>query len=268
MARFHIMVLDFLSAGNAEWRIIALSSAAIFIAAIVRGFSGFGFSLISVTAISLFLPVAQIVPTIFMMEILASLNLLPSIWREIDWRSLRWVLLGYLIGLPAGTYLLIRLPEAPVRIALGIVVILAASLMMKGFRLAKRPGSTASTGIGAASGILNGAFGVGGPPVILFYFSAPGAAAIGRASIIFYFFCSDLLGAGYFASQGLVTMQSIIQLGFWLPALLLGVWVGARSFRRTSEDAFRLWVLRILVLLAGMLIVQSVMSHWALPPDT
>ncbi|MCU9847761.1 sulfite exporter TauE/SafE family protein [Defluviimonas sp. WL0024] len=241
-----------------DWGTIVLSSAAILVAAVVRGFAGFGFSLISITAISLLMPVAQIVPTIFLMEILASLNLLPGIWREIDWRSLRWVLLGYVAGLPIGTLVLVSLPEAPARIALGLVVIAAAILMLKGFRLARRPGSSASTGIGAASGLLNGAFGVGGPPVVLFYFSAPGAAAIGRASIIFYFFCSDLLGAGYFATQGLITGRSFIQLGFWLPALLLGVWLGARSFRRTGEDVFRRWVLRILIALAALVVAQSV----------
>ena len=47
-------------------------SAAIFLAAIVRGFSGFGFSLLSITAIALILPVAQIVPSIFLLEIAAS----------------------------------------------------------------------------------------------------------------------------------------------------------------------------------------------------
>lgn len=239
------------------WGTIFLGSAAIFIAAIVRGFAGFGFSLISITAISLLLPVAQIVPTIFLMEILASLNLIPGIWREVDWRSLRWVLLGYIAGLPVGTFFLTSLPDAPVRIALGLVVIAAAILMLRGFRLARRPGSAASTGIGGASGVLNGAFGVGGPPVVLFYFSAPGAAAIGRATIIVYFLCSDLLGAGYFATQGLVTRQSFIQLGFWLPALLLGVRLGARSFRRTPEEVFRRWVLRILIALAALVVAQS-----------
>lgn len=259
------MAAEFYPALSEHWGTLFLSSAAILIAAIVRGFAGFGFSLISITAISLLLPVAQIVPTIFLMEILASLNLLPSIWREIDWPSLRWVLLGYIAGLPLGTYVLVSLPDAPARITLGIVVISAAIMMLQGFRLNNRPGPAASTGIGTASGLLNGAFGVGGPPVVLFYFSAPGAAAIGRASIIFYFFCSDLLGASYYATQGLITIQTFVQLGFWLPALLIGVWFGARSFRRTREDVFRRWVLRILIALSAMVIVQSVAMYLSAP---
>lgn len=254
------MVASLMTVLYHDWAILFLSSAAILLAALVRGFAGFGFSLISVTAISLMLPVAQIVPTIFLMEILASLNLLPGIWREIDWRSLRWVLLGYVLGLPFGTYFLVSVPADPARVGLGIVVIAAALMMLRGFRLARRPGPAASTGIGVGSGLLNGAFGVGGPPVVLFYFSAPGSAAIGRASIIGYFLCTDLLGAGYFATQGLVTRQTFVQLLFWLPALLVGVWIGARSFRRTSEEVFRIWVLRILLVLAGLVVGQSVLA--------
>ena len=60
---------------------------------------------------------------------------------------------------------------------------------------------------------------------LLFYLSAPGAAAIGRASIIFFFLFTDLLGVGYFAAQGIVTTQSFVQSLAWLPALLVGVWI-------------------------------------------
>jgi uncharacterized membrane protein YfcA len=244
------MLAELWAALQSDWELLALSSAAIFLAAIVRGFSGFGFSLLSITAISLILPVAQIVPSIFLLEIAASINLIPSIWRQIHWRSLTWLMVGYVIGLPIGTLALIHAPGAPAQIVLGIFVIGTAILMLRGFHLAKTPGAPASTATGVASGVLNGAFGIGGPPVVLFYFSTPGAAAIGRASIIFFFLFTDLLGVGYFATQGIVTIQSFIQAALWLPALLIGVWLGAHGFKRMNQDAFRRWVLVILIALA------------------
>ncbi|HJR22988.1 MAG TPA: sulfite exporter TauE/SafE family protein, partial [Dongiaceae bacterium] len=241
-------------------QLLALSSAAILLAAIVRGFSGFGFSLLSITAISLILPVAQIVPSIFLLEIAASINLIPGIWREIHWRSLTWLMVGYVIGLPLGGYALIHAPEAPAQIVLGIFVIGTAILMLRGFHLARTPAAPASTATGAASGVLNGAFGIGGPPVVLFYFSTPGAAAIGRASIIFFFLFTDLLGVCYFATQGIVTAQSFVQAALWLPALLIGVWIGAHGFRRMNQDAFRRWVLVILIALALLGIGKAALS--------
>lgn len=254
------MLTDLISALQDEPEILALSSAAIFLAAIVRGFSGFGFSLLSITAISLILPVAQIVPSIFLLEIAASLNLIPGIWREIDWKSLRWLMVGYVIGLPIGGYALIHAPQAPAQIVLGIFVIGTAILMLRGFRLERTPGPAASTGTGAASGLLNGAFGIGGPPVVLFYFSTPGAAAIGRASVIFFFLFTDLLGIAYFASQGIVTQHSFVQFLVWMPTLLLGIWIGAHGFRRMNQEAFRRWVLVILIALALLGIGKALFS--------
>jgi hypothetical protein len=254
------VLTELLAAVQSDWEVLALSSAAIFLAAIVRGFSGFGFSLLSITAISLVLPVSQIVPSIFLLEIAASLNLIPSIWREIHWRSLTWLMVGYVIGLPVGGYALINAPQAPAQIVLGIFVIGTAILMLRGFHLAKTPGAPASTATGVASGLLNGAFGIGGPPVVLFYFSTPGAAAIGRASIIFFFLFTDLLGVGYFATQGIVTVQSFIQSALWLPALLIGVWLGAHGFKRMNQDAFRRWVLAILIALAFLGIGKAALA--------
>lgn len=258
------MLADLLAALQSDWELLALSSAAIFLAAIVRGFSGFGFSLLSITAISLILPVAQVVPSIFLLEIAASINLIPSIWRDIHWRSLIWLMVGYVIGLPFGGYALIYAPQAPAQIALGIFVIGTAILMLRGFHLAKTPDAPASTATGVASGVLNGAFGIGGPPVVLFYFSTPGAAAIGRASIIFFFLFTDSLGLIYFLIQErlthekIVTLQSVVQSVLWLPALLIGVWLGAHGFRRMNQDAFRRWVLVILIALAIVGIAKSV----------
>jgi len=56
--------------------VTAFAILVIFLAAIVRGFSGFGFSMLAITALSLLYPPAEIVPSIFMLELAASL------WRQ------------------------------------------------------------------------------------------------------------------------------------------------------------------------------------------
>jgi uncharacterized membrane protein YfcA len=235
---------------SAHWQLLAASSALIFLAAIVRGFSGFGFSLLSITAIALFMPAKEIVPSIFMLEVAASLNLIPSIWREIDWRGLRWLLLGYVIGLMPGIYALVYAPAAPLQVALGLFVIVTGIMMLRGFRLEKTPGAGATVGTGVLSGLLNGAFGIGGPPVVLFYFSTPAAVAVGRASIIAFFLSTDTLGLAGQAYNGIITLQSFVQFVAWLPALLIGVAVGAKGFKHMDPAKFRKAVLVILIALA------------------
>ncbi len=239
---------------------LGFSSAAVFGAAIVRGFSGFGFSLLSITAITLVLPQAEVVPSIFLLEIAASLHLIPSIWREIHWRSLLYLMIGCLIGTPVGVFALASVPAAPMTLAMSAFVIATAILMLRGFRLERTPGPLATTGTGIGSGLLNGAFGIGGPPVILFYFSTPAAAAVGRASVIAFFIGTDSLGLAWDAYHGLITKQTFLQSLLWLVPLLLGVTIGARSFRNLSEAVFRRWVLRLLILLALVSAVKAAIA--------
>lgn len=229
---------------------ILYAALSVFLAAIVRGYSGFGFSLLAITALSLALAPAEIVPSIFMLEVAASLHLLPGIWRDIHWRSILPLILGCLIATPLGVYLLAHVPPAPMQIALAAFVLLAALLLWRGFALKTVPGPLASTAAGAASGLCNGAFGIGGPPVILFYFSSPAGNAVSRASMIAYFLATDVIGLGYLAREGLVTKAAALRFLVFLPALLTGVWLGARSFTTADPAMFKKWVLILLSVLA------------------
>jgi hypothetical protein len=241
------------------WHLV-FSVVAVFGAAIVRGFSGFGFSLLSITAITLVMPQAEVVPSIFLLEIAASLHLIPSIWREIHWRSLSYLLLGCIIGTPVGVAALASVPAAPMTLAMAVFVMVTSIAMLRGFHLEKTPGPTATTATGVASGLLNGAFGIGGPPVILFFFSTPGAAAIGRASVIAYFVGTDSMGLAWDAYHHLITRQTFLQAALWLVPLLVGVSIGARSFRNVGEDTFRRWVLRLLMALAVISAVKAIVA--------
>ncbi len=224
--------------------------ACIFAAAIVRGYSGFGFSLLSISALSLLYQPAQIIPSIFMLEIAASLHLLPSIWKDIHWQSLAPLIAGCLAATPVGVWLLATVPAQPMQIAISIFVIIAVAFLWKGYALKSMPGTAASAAVGAASGFANGAFGIGGPPVVLFYFASPAGVIAGRASLIAFFLATDVIGLANQSVHGLITLASVQRAALFLPALLAGVWIGARSFKSANPATFRKAVLVILAILA------------------
>jgi uncharacterized protein len=165
----------------------AFAMVAVFIGAFVRGYSGFGSSLLWISSLSLVLPPLVVVPIVFMLEVAASVHLLPKVWRDIDWYSLRWLLLGTFAATPLGIYVLASLPATPIRIAISVVVLVATILIWRGFKLQRAPGPAATTLTGVACGLLNGSTGIGGPPAILFYFSSPTAVTVSRASISPFF---------------------------------------------------------------------------------
>ncbi len=246
---------------------LAYAILCVFGAAIVRGYSGFGFSLLAVTSLSLVLPPAQFIPSIFMMEIAASLYLLPGVWHEIHWKAILWLAIGCLIGTPFGVYALASFPAPPMILALAIFVMAAAIALLRGFALQQMPGTLATFATGVAAGLCNGGLGVVGPVVILFFFSSPAGAAAGRGSLIAFFIYTDTTGLAWQGLAGLLNWHIVWQALMFLPPLFAGIWLGNRSFKGEDPTVFRRWVLRLLILLAVLTGGQAVyfMLHHPAP---
>jgi uncharacterized protein len=241
---------------------LALGSLFVFLAAIVRGYAGFGFSLLVITALSLLMAPATIIPTMFMLEIAASLHLLPTIWKGIHWRSLAPLIIGCTIGTPLGVWLLANIPAPPMQVALALFVLTAVCFLWQGFALTTMPSTVASGAVGTASGLANGAFGIGGPPAILFYFASPAGTVAGRASLIAYFLMTDVIGLTFLSREGLITWPTLYMAVIFLPALILGNWIGARGFASTNPATFRKGVLILLAVLAVLSAAKGIVVYW------
>ncbi len=244
------------------WELPALSwalvLAVILLGGVVRGFGGFGASMVWVGGMSLLLPPATAIPTALLLEVLASVQLLPQVWRHAHWHSLRWMLVGVVIGLPLGTWALVSVPERPMRLVLGGAVLIAVVAMASNLRSAALPGARGAVAVGSVSGALNGAFAMGGPPAILMYFSSPSQVRVGRASLVVFFLFTDLLGTASAGVGGLITMELLAQVLVLVPVTLLGVGVGAWWFRRTGAESFRRYVLWLLAGLGCVVLAQAV----------
>lgn len=243
-----------------DWTPLLLiyGSLCVFGAAIVRGYSGFGFSLLSITALSLVLPPVAVVPSIFLLEVAASIRLLPEVWGQVHWRSIRLLLVGCLLATPLGVWVLANVPVTPMKLALAAFVFLSAVLLSRGVALKSMPGAAGTFATGVATGLLNGGFGMGGPPLVIFYLSTPAGIAAGRASIIAFIVATDLIGLGFQAREGLITHDTFRLSAWFLPPLLVGVWLGSRAFRRADPARFRFWTLRLLMLLAIVMAAQVI----------
>lgn len=240
--------------------LLVYGSLCVFGAAIVRGYSGFGFSLLSITALSLVLPPVTVVPSIFLLEVAASVRLLPEVWGQVHWKSIRLLLVGCLVATPLGVSALANVPITPMKLALAVFVLVSAILLTRGVALKSMPGTAGTLGTGIATGLLNGGFGMGGPPLVIFYLSTPAGVAAGRASIIAFIIATDLMGLGFQAREGLITSDTFRLSAWFLPPLLVGVWLGSRAFRRADPARFRLWTLRLLMLLAILMVGQVLVT--------
>jgi uncharacterized membrane protein YfcA len=248
--------------------LLVYSLCVVFAAGIVRGFAGFGFSAITVAGMSLVVSPALVVPAIFMLEILASLSQLRGIVRDVDMPWLGWLMLGNLICIPIGVALLAWLPETPLRLLIGALLMAAALLLRGGAHVTLAPTRAVRLGAGLASGFINGVAAIGGIAIAVLLSTAKMAPAALRATLIALLLFSDvvsLICAALIPSSahpsGNLLGPDTLKWAVWLaPAMLAGIWWGQRSFKGVSPVQFRRHVLNLLIVLATVSVVRSVVS--------
>jgi uncharacterized protein len=233
----------------------ALASLCIFVAAFIRGFTGFGLAVVGVPLLSLFFAPAEIVPSIMILAFIAGLQLIPKIWRRVDWNLLLPTVLGAAVGTPLGTWLLAGVSANVMRVLIGVAVLVASFAIQLGFRFAKQPHAGVSAGFGVVAGLTGGAAAMPGPSVIFLFLAVPIAHEAGRASLILFFQISAAMSAVSAAVGGLMVLPSLILGALLVPAMLIGNWLGDRVFDKASAKAYR----RVVVLLlAGVGVLAAV----------
>ncbi len=237
--------------------IVAIIS--VFVAGVIRGYSGFGFAMVAVTSMSLVIPPARVVPLVLILEVMASISLVPQVWKDIDWYSLRWLLAGSLFATPFGAYLLANVPAEPMRMSISVLVLVAAILLLRGWAWKRMPGSPLILTTGIACGILNGAAAIGGPPVILMYLSSPAGVTVSRASIIAYFLGIDTMSLVMASIHGLTTFQTLLLTAICLLPLLLGIAFGSKMFIKVDKQSFRNHVLILLIILSILGLLRGIL---------
>jgi uncharacterized protein len=227
------------------------------IGAIARGYSGFGFSAVLVSSWALVTDPARAVVVALCLEVAASVMQAFSVWREIPWKRVALLMAGAVIGTPVGAYLLAHAPREPLKLAIGIFVLISAGLLLFGFRLEGKSHGSRTAAVGVASGVANGAVAMGGLPVALFLTAEGDRPHQVRASVIAYFFLLDITGLIFLARESVVTSEMVSLAAISLPITALGAWLGGRRFLGATPDSFRRTTLLMLMGIAAIGIVRG-----------
>lgn len=142
------------------WAAAGLGLEMVFLAGLLRGFTGLGFSLSVVLLLSLIVPPSQAVPMVLLLQLLVSVAGLRDVVRLGDWRPV-WVLaLGAAVAIPLGTWGLVHLQAGPIRLVIAAIVVTGAAVLAGGFRLAVAPTGAGALSFGMAAGLFNGLAGI------------------------------------------------------------------------------------------------------------
>ena len=222
----------------------------VFIASIIRGFNGFGFSATCISGFSFILPAIEIVPIILALEVIISIFMAPYVWSKIDWNFVFKLLIGITIGSPIGLYLLKYLSSDVTHISVCVLVIFFSFLLMNGYQNKKIDNSYAKMFTGIISGTLNGLTTLGGMPVALFLLATSIQPVIIRGSLAALFFLTDIYAFVLSSVAGIVDITTIYRTLPLIIVLPIGVYIGDKFFVKSKEETYRKVVFYFLIFIS------------------
>jgi uncharacterized protein len=231
----------------------------VFVATVIRSTFGFGEALIAVPLLALSMPIEVAAPLAVLLSITIAAVVVVQDWRKIHVRSTGWLLAPTFAGIPLGIALLASVHQRAVKGALAVVIITFSGY----FLLGRKPPHLRTDnrawllGCGLVAGVLGGAYGMNGPPLVIYGAMRRWSPQHFRATLQGYFLPASLVAMAGYWFAGLwvrsVTHYYVISLVVVFPAIFLGRIVN----HRLRGEAFLAYVHAGLVGIGVLLLFQA-----------
>jgi uncharacterized membrane protein YfcA len=230
--------------GSAEIPIHSLSVyilLVVFAATLIRSTFGFGEALVAVPLLSLRMPLRTAAPLAVLVSIAVAALILGQDWRQVHVRSAGGLVASTVFGIPLGLWLLRGPHQQGIKAALAVLILGFAIYSLAGrkppeIRTANR---VWMAGCGFIAGVLGGAYGMNGPPLVIYGNMCRWTPAHFRATLQGYFFPASLAGMAGYVLAGLWTAAVTHDFLLCLPVIVLGVLLGRYWNRRIHGAVFQ-----------------------------
>ena len=234
-------------------------SAVTFGAAYIRGLTGFGMAIILVPLFGLIVKPGEAVVIGILLQVLIGPVGLKVILADAHRQSALMIAGFAVLATPLGIFLLMHTTPDVARLMIAAIAIGAFLLVLLPQRGELRPGPKETALTGIASGILTGFAAMPGPPVVPFYLRQPIPPKEARASMMLVFFATAIAGTLSAFALGLANGRLMWLSLLLFPSVLLGNWLGAKSFGKVPPALWRSFVAGVLGL-AGLSAVVRLLS--------
>ncbi|HEX4025601.1 MAG TPA: sulfite exporter TauE/SafE family protein [Steroidobacteraceae bacterium] len=233
--------------------------AVLLLSSFVRSAFGFGEALIAVPLLALIMPVAVAAPVVVLISITVAAVVLAQDWRHVEVRSAGWLVASTLVGTPLGLLLLTRVPEGIVKAVLGLIILAFSLYSLLGRHKAALADDSLAWTFGFGAGVLGGAYGMNGPPLVMYGTLRGWAPQRFRATL-----------QGYFLPASLMAMTGYWLAGLWkpavthyyllaLPVVLVGIVLGRVANGRMDARSFLRYVHLGLAVVGCVLLLQALL---------
>jgi uncharacterized protein len=207
---------------------------------VIRSAFGFGEALIAVPLLAFFIPMQLAAPLAVLISITIAAIVVVQDWRHIHLSTAGWLVLSTMLGIPLGLVLLTRTPEYLVKAGLGgLILLFALFSSFRGLRMKLHHDSRIwMLSCGFVAGVLGGAYGMNGPPLVIYGSLRGWTAQHFRATLQAYFLPASILGMIGYWNAGMWTSVVTRDYLLCLPAIVPAVVLGRAMSARLSPAAF------------------------------
>ena len=240
---------------------LLLGAVIVFAASFLGGVSGFGYSLVATPLLLLLGLSLPFVVTVnlalaFLTRISVAYRLRADIWPA----RVAWLVAGSVPGLWLGAQALTAVAESTIKLAAGVVVMVAALLLARTLAAPAPPRSL--PGAPAVAGFLGGFLGAsvslnGVAPVLLLARDRAEPRAF-LANLAVYFVVSNAIGLVVLLAEGALDHEALFPaFVLWLPGSLAGNWLGTTLAPRLPSAAFQRLTLAIVFIAGGVTAISA-----------
>ncbi len=237
---------------------IVIGLIVIFSAGMIQGITSFGFSLLAVPLLGIFLPLKLVVPMLVIYSLILNSIILYHVKDHINLKKISILIIAGIIGTPFGTYLLKILDENVLKIIVGSIVTLSAIINFYGYKVKVKNEKLSYIPVGLVSGLLNGSVSLSGPPIIIFLTNQGVEKQVFRANLTSYFWILNLFTIPTFFFSGLITKDVMNYTMYLFPGLIIGVLLGIRLGNKVDEAYFKKLTLALVAFMGILSIVSGI----------
>lgn len=230
-------------------------------AAFVQGFSGFGFGILVMAGMSLSgadLERSSVYATLSLILLVSTLLLRGRSRMRVNWKAAGAVTVGVVLTTPIGYHFILRHGDMPLcRLVFGVMLVLFALHRACKPHLKRHLPLWHAPFFGMISGLLNGAFSSGGPPVVMYLYSQEEdpRMAVGTTQAVFLG-CNLYRLAVVLAGERGITSPLLTQTFCMAPVIILMTLLGFHFAHRLPMRPF-LMVVYAIIAFAGLLNISK-----------
>lgn len=224
---------------------------------VVFGLSGFGSTIIAVPILAHFLPISYIVPCLALIDCVSATFIGRTSREHLAKDEIKRLLPFMFVGFVVGVTVLVKVPDAYLRAALGILAVAVGVHSILNPVLTRRISRWWIVPTGIAGGAMSSTFGTGGPIYATYLMGRLPDKSQVRATMSTLVAISAIIRAIAYVVSGLITLSLAVGALIAGPFALLGLKLGTRIHVGLSQQQMRRAIGALLILTGCSLLVRS-----------